>query len=115
MRYLPGERTNYSTSIFKGELKIPVPSNSTAPKSIPVMYFKLENSLYEMLGYRWADFSIRHPNEYMLSVNGVGKTVDEGYFIACETFEEPLANWLKVPAHFGPNNLLPITLRSFFK
>lgn len=79
------------------------------------MYFKLEKPVYDMSGFWWANFSMQYPSEYILNVFGVGETIDEQYFIVCESLEQPLATWLKNSTHFGHDVPLPGTLKSFFK
>lgn len=50
---------------------------------------------------------MKYPSEYVLSIYGVSETMDEQYFIAFETLEQPLAAWLKDPAHIGHDNPFP--------
>ncbi|KAL6540366.1 hypothetical protein OROHE_012137 [Orobanche hederae] len=115
MQFSPGERTDYSTCIFKGKLTISDPSKTIDRDPISVMYFKMDESVYEMSGFPWADFSMRYPNENVLSVYGVGSTVDEQFFIACETLDQPFATWLENPKNFSSDEPLSCTLKSFFK
>lgn len=116
MHYSPGESTNYSTNIFKGKLSIFEPSSTIDNKTIPIMYFTMDEHAYEMSGFQWPNFSLRYPSKHILSVYGVGKTMDDQIFIACETLEQPLETWLEDREHFSIiDKPLSSTLKSFFK
>ncbi|KAL8120821.1 hypothetical protein AgCh_017852 [Apium graveolens] len=115
IQYSSGVSTNISCCIFEGKVTIPVPSSTTDKEPIAVMYFKLEKLVYGMSGFWWAKFSMQYPSINVLTVYGAGETVDDQYFIACETFEQSLANWLNDSSHFSQDKPLSSTLKSFFR
>lgn len=125
MQYSHGEFTNYktpsffrgklTTNIFRGKLTIPVPAHTTVQEPIQVTYFKMDKKTYEMAGFLWLNFAMEHPNDYILSLYGVGATIDEEYFIVSQSFEEPLSTWIEDHINFSDDDRLLCDLKSFLK
>lgn len=90
-------------------------AHTTVQEPIQVTYFKMDKKTYEMAGFLWLNFAVEHPNDYILSLYGVGAMMDEEYFIVSQSFEQPLSTWIEDHINFSDDDRLLCDLKSFLK